>query len=92
MEVGDMLAVSKNGFDFKFEVKGLLKSRVSYTLALPNYEDHTPTEELTKYKDWFAGKAAAEVREKGSGRPTKKERREIEDFKDDFYSTWDIDD
>jgi len=31
------------------------------------------------------GKAPAEFRERGSGRPTKRERREIEVFKDEIY-------
>lgn len=89
--VGDMINVDKNGFNFLFEVKGLLKSRVSFVLAQPNYVDHTPEEELNKYKSWFVGKASAELREKGLGRPTKKERREIDEFKEDFYSNWDED-
>jgi len=45
--------------------------------------------ELNKYKNWFVGKTGAEMREKGAGRPTKKERREIDEFKDgDFNFDW----
>ena len=82
---GEVLQVRKNGFNLTFLVKELIKKRVSATLAAPCYEDLTPAEELNKYKDWFVGKAAAERREKGAGRPTKRERREIEDYKDIQY-------
>ena len=85
IQPGDRLMVQKNGFNLDFEVVDLIEKRVGAPLAQKCYVDHTPEEELNKYKDWFMGKARSEFREKGAGRPTKKERREIEGFKD-----WDI--
>jgi ribosome-associated heat shock protein Hsp15 len=81
---GDLLFVHKDGFRFSIKVKELLEKRVSASLAKNYYENLTPEEELNKYKVWFVGKAAAEVREKGSGRPTKLDRREIEEFKENY--------
>ena len=82
----EQLQVRKNGFNLVFRVVNLLDKRVSATLAQPCYEDLTPPEEMQKYKDWFVGKAAPERRDKGAGRPTKKERRELDEFKGyDFY-------
>jgi len=78
---GEILEIKKNGFNLIFKVKQLLDKRVSALLACPCFEDETPQEELNKYKEWFVGKAGAEFRERGDGRPTKKERREIDDFK-----------
>ncbi|MEM6321842.1 MAG: RNA-binding S4 domain-containing protein [Bacteroidota bacterium] len=78
----EVVAVRKNGFDLTFKVVDLIDKRVSATLAQPCYEDLTSAEELNKYNDWFVGKAKPEVREKGAGRPTKKDRREIDRFKD----------
>jgi len=78
----EMVFVKKNGFNLSFKVIDLLDKRVSAILAQPCYEDLTPPEELNKYKDWFVGKGRPEVREKGTGRPTKRDRRDIDKFKD----------
>jgi len=78
---GQVVEVKKNGFNLTFRVIRLIEKRVSASLASTCIEDLTPSEELTKYKDWFTGKAAPEFRDRGDGRPTKKERREIDEFK-----------
>ncbi len=82
--VGDQLLVQKNGYNLQFEVLKLLQKRVSAPLAQEAYIDRTPAEELNKYEKWFIGKASPEHREKGAGRPTKRERRVLESFKDDY--------
>lgn len=79
---GQILEVKKNGFTLSFKILQLIEKRVSATLAMPCYEDQTSAEELNKYKTWFVGKSGSEYRDRGEGRPTKKERREIDDFKD----------
>ncbi|MCI5083949.1 MAG: RNA-binding S4 domain-containing protein [Saprospiraceae bacterium] len=91
LQRGDMVDVKKNGFDLQFKVVDLLKKRVGAPLAVKCYVDLTPQEEINKYKDWFVGKGKIEFREKGMGRPTKRERREIDDFKDNQfdYENWD---
>ena len=81
----EILEVKKNGFNLVYKVIDLLEKRVSATLAEPCYENLTPEEELNKYNDWYIGKTSPERREKGAGRPTKKERRVLDDFKDDQY-------
>lgn len=78
---GEELEVRKNGFNLQFRVVDLIQKRVGAPIAQKCYEDLTPEEELQKYNDWFVGKASPERRAKGAGRPTKKERREIEQFK-----------
>ena len=82
VSVGDVIDVLKDGFRFKYKVVQLIDKRVSAVLAKPCYEDLTPEEELNKYKSWFVGKGGPERRERGTGRPTKRERREIDDYKD----------
>lgn len=80
--IGDTIDVMKDGFRLTYKVVQLIEKRVSPVLAKPCYEDLTPEEEINKYKNWFIGKGGPERRERGTGRPTKKERREIDDFKD----------
>jgi len=82
---GELVKVRKNGFNMEFKVITLIDKRVSATLAAPCYENLTPESELKKYSDWYIGKSNSEMREKGAGRPTKRERREIDDWKDFDY-------
>lgn len=85
IEYEDLVEVKKNGFNFQFKVIDLIQKRVGAPIAQTCYEDLTPEEELNKYKDWYVGKGLTERREKGAGRPTKKERRNIEQFKEDIW-------
>ena len=86
VSVGDLLQIHKNGFNLQIEVVKLIERRVSATLAEKCYANRTPEEEMQKFEDWFIGKATPERREKGAGRPTKKERRDIDQFKEDWFS------
>jgi ribosome-associated heat shock protein Hsp15 len=81
IERGTVLQVRRNGYNMQYKVLDLIQKRVGAPIAQKCYEDLTPEEELRKFDDWYLGKAGAEVREKGAGRPTKRERREIEEFK-----------
>ncbi len=80
--VGQMVFVKKEGFNLEFLVKKLIEKRVGAPLAAECFDNLTPAGELNKYEEWFVGKAGTEWREKGMGRPTKRERREIDSFKD----------
>lgn len=81
VERGAIVYVRKNGFNLIFEVIDLLAKRVGAPIAQKCYKDLTPQEELDKYKNWFVGKAQPEQREKGAGRPTKKDRRNLDKYK-----------
>lgn len=85
ISVGDEILVKKNGFNFQFLVKKLIQKRVGAPIAVECYENITPESELLKYENWYIGKARPEWRDRGAGRPTKKERRTIEEFKEDYF-------
>lgn len=89
ISVDDQLLVKKNGFNFEFIVKKLIAKRVGAPIAVECYDNVTPEAELRKYEHWYVGKARPEWRDKGAGRPTKKDRRTLEDFKEDYF---DVDD
>lgn len=83
---GEVVAVKKEGFTFEFKAIQLIEKRVGAAIAITCYEDVTPQEEKNKYEAWFLNATpTAEKRERGTGRPTKKERREIDLHKEDLY-------
>jgi ribosome-associated heat shock protein Hsp15 len=84
LQVGEDVFVKKDGFNLHYKVLKLIEKRVGASIAQECYENLTPAEELNKYSDWFVGKSRSEMREKGAGRPTKRERRQIDQFKDDY--------
>lgn len=85
VQPGDHIEVKKLGFNLEYEVLKVIEKRVSAALAEECFLNLTPDEELNKYEDWFVGKKGVEYRERGSGRPTKRERREIDHFKNDRF-------
>ena len=80
-----VVGVRKNGFDLRFKVIDLISKRVSAPLAQACYENITSEEEMHKFDEWYVGKARPEIRPRGSGRPTKRERRDLDDFKDQQF-------
>ena len=82
---GDMVLCKKEHINYELRVVNIIEKRVGAPIAVTCYENLTPAEELNKFENWFSGKAKNEIREKGSGRPTKRERREIDDYKDGFF-------
>lgn len=80
---GEIYQVSK-GIERKvIRVTGLLGNRVDAKTAVNFYEDQTPLEETHRFKSMFH--APVLKRDRGTGRPTKKDRREIDELKDDFF-------
>ena len=81
----ELILVRKNQINYQIKVLDLPKNRVGAKLVDLYRKDITPKEEfdkneLLKYsKDYY--------RKKGTGRPTKKDRRDIEDFTEDTENT-----
>ena len=71
--------INKELIKFIYEVTGLIEKRVSAKIACENLKDLTSQEEKFKMKAASAQPIAK--RDKGMGRPTKKDRRNIEKLK-----------
>lgn len=75
IRTGDKVTVRKLPVIYNYKVKGIIEKRVAAKWVFEYLEDQTSVEELDKLKikeTFFIN------REKGTGRPTKKERREID--------------
>jgi len=81
VNTGDEYEVKTEARKWVIKVTGLLHARVQYTEAIKYYIDITPAEELDRIKFeasvFHTGKRQSKI-----GRPTKKERRDIEGFMD----------
>lgn len=75
---GDAIAFSYGALTRKFVVIDILKTRVGAVDVHKYCKETTPEEDLLNYA--AMRKATAAWRDKGSGRPTKKDRRELDDF------------
>lgn len=82
VSVGDEYEVKTEAKRWRIKVSGLLHNRVQYSEAVKYYIDITPAEELERIQfiasSFHTGKRLSKV-----GRPTKKERRDLDDFMED---------
>lgn len=82
VNIGDEYEVKTDAKRWRIKVTGLLHNRVAYTEAIQQYLDITPEEEIQRLQyqaaSFHTGKRRSKI-----GRPTKKERRELDDFLDD---------
>lgn len=77
--VGDEYEVKTEARRWVIKVTGLLHTRVQYAGAINYYTDITPAEEIERLQfqsaSFHTGKRLSKV-----GRPTKKQRRDLDDF------------
>jgi ribosome-associated heat shock protein Hsp15 len=81
---GEIIIVKKPPVAFTYRIVEPIENRVSAKLVVNYIEDLTPAEEKAKGDIRHSGLTG--FRERGTGRPTKKERRGIDRFIDDFNS------
>lgn len=84
VKIGDQLQVSKGIEKRLIKIIDLLYSRVDAKKAVLYYEDITPEEDTLKFKSMFS---PVLTRDRGTGRPTKKDRRDIDDMKEGFFES-----
>jgi ribosome-associated heat shock protein Hsp15 len=81
--VGDEYEIKTEARKWIIKVTGFLANRVQYAEAVKFYIDLTPSEDLepikTQAPSFHTGKRLSKI-----GRPTKKERRDLDDFVEDI--------
>ena len=79
VSIGDQYEIKTEAKKWLIEVNGLLHTRVQYSEAIKNYIDLTPEEDKEKIQGtafiFQTGK-----RQSKQGRPTKKEKRNLDEF------------
>jgi len=82
VHTGDEYDVKTEAKRWKIKVSGLLAKRVAHSEAIKYYIDITPEEEMQRLQfqaaSFHTGKRQSKI-----GRPTKKERRNLDDFRED---------
>lgn len=77
-KIGEIVYISKNTAVFTYKITQLLEKRVGPKLVEEYIIDITPEIEKEKYKLYNLSQAV--YRENGTGKPTKKDRRDLSDF------------
>ncbi|MGN6439896.1 MAG: RNA-binding S4 domain-containing protein [Agriterribacter sp.] len=82
VHVGDEYEIKTEARRWRIRVVALLHNRVQYSEAIKYYVDITPDEEIERQQyqaaSFHTGKRLSKI-----GRPTKKERRDMDDFLDE---------
>lgn len=81
VNVGDVVITRKRGFSSTYRVDRLIEKRVGAAVAGECYTDQTPEEDRPKPRSMDERiDAAWAERSSGAGRPTKRDRRQMEKF------------
>ena len=86
--IGDKILIRKNQINYQLEVLGFPKNRVGAKLIDLYRKDVTPAEAFSNTD--LLSYAKSYYRKKGTGRPTKKDRRDISDFEHDNLDSDDV--
>lgn len=80
VKIGDTIHISKHSAIFSFKILGLVDKRVGAKLVENYLIDITTEGEFQKFKIYQESQKV--YRHFGSGKPTKRDRRDLEDFLD----------
>ena len=81
IEEGTLVSIKQRDKSWNVKAIKLIEKRVGAAIAVTCYEDLSPPQETPNKAPSFFH-SLPERRERGTGRPTKKDRREIDEFKD----------
>lgn len=90
VKIGEVIKIRKNQIDYQIKVLEIPKSRVGAKLVPSHIQDLTEKEQYELLK--MRKSEQNYYRNKGEGRPTKKDRREIDDYTSEKEISTDWDD
>ncbi len=92
IKVGDVIEVRKPPVTYSFEVLQLSERRMGAKLVPEYMKNVTPPSQLEILE--LSRLSGYEGRARGTGRPTKKDRRDLEQFNEEytFFGDWDLED
>lgn len=83
VKIGERYTLSyPQGVKKIIEVTGVIDKRQSFEIAKANYTDHSPEIEKLEYQPSVFVMPNM-LRDRGAGRPTKKDKRDMDDFRQD---------
>lgn len=94
LEAGETIVLRKRSSTFTYKVIKIIEKRVSAAIAQTCYEDLTPEAEKLK-TDLPSAFIDFGARNRGEGRPTKKDRRDIDHLsktREDWWENWEEED
>ena len=80
VKIGDTVEIIKHNAVFSFKIKDLLSNRVGAKLVENYIKDITAPEEVEKFKLYQTSQRV--YRDYGTGKPSKKDRRDLDDYLD----------
>ncbi|MDR1090607.1 MAG: RNA-binding S4 domain-containing protein [Prevotella sp.] len=91
IKAGDVIEVRRAPVTYSFEVLALAENRMGAKLVPDFMKDITPASQLEILE--MSRVSGFVDRARGTGRPTKKDRRDLEQFTDDYsyFDDWDLD-
>jgi ribosome-associated heat shock protein Hsp15 len=92
IKVGDVIDIRRSPVTYSFEVLALAENRMGAKLVSGFMRDVTPPSQLEILE--ISKMSGFVDRTRGTGRPTKKDRRELEQFTEDhsFFDDWNLND
>ena len=81
-QVNDIITIHRNSAVFSYKIIELTDKRIGAKLAHDFIKNITPQEEIDKFEQYLLSQKSYRIN--GDGKPSKKDRRALDDFKENY--------
>ena len=81
-QVNDIITIHRNSAVFSYKVIALTDKRIGAKLVHDFIKNITPQEEIDKFEQYLLSQKSYRIN--GDGKPSKKDRRALDDFKENY--------